>query len=151
MIKRTPLQSSHPEKELQKHLLRHAASQGKARRHGSGFRPLSTASEDWLVSDRKSELVFHFTNTTLAALKRMNQSLMSHYFRQTGPFSSFRNPNFTSRPGFQSEPSTHLSAPQGPWGSLQTREAPLQPDTMVFILRRHQGPSLHCQGPDRSG
>lgn len=47
-----------------------------------------------------TELVFHFTNTALAAIRGMNQSLMSHYFCQTGPFWSFRNPNFAYRNGF---------------------------------------------------
>lgn len=71
------------------------------------------------------ELVFHFTNTTLEAIKRMNQSLMSHCFCQTSAFLSFRNPDFTHRNGFRSQPSTKPYAPMGPsWSPFKPERPP---------------------------
>lgn len=57
---------------------------------------------------------FHFANTTLAAIMRMNQSLMSYSFCQTGPFLNFRNPRFTYRNRVPSRP-TNAKIPQLPW------------------------------------
>lgn len=80
-------------------------SQGQARVSCYCTQPWKTG---WF-SDGASQLVFHFTNSTLAATERMNQSLLPHSFCQTGPFLSCRSPNFTYLQGFQAK-----SGSQGP-------------------------------------
>lgn len=87
-------------------------SQGQARVSCYCTQPRKTG---WF-SDGASDLVFHFTNSTLAATQTMNQSLLPHAFCQTGPFLSCRSPNFTYRQGFQAKPSSRGPLPRRiPW------------------------------------
>lgn len=87
-------------------------SQGQARVSCYCMQPWKTG---WF-SDGASQLVFHFTNSTLAATERMNQSLLPHSFCQTGPFLSCRSPNFTYLQGFQAKPSSQGPPPHRiPW------------------------------------
>lgn len=66
-------------------------------------------------------LIFHFTNTTiLAAIKRMNQNLMSHLFLQPSPFLSFRNPIIISPTTMDSSQSP-AQIPMLPWDLIQTK------------------------------
>lgn len=108
-------------------------SQGQARVSCYWTQPRKTG---WF-SDGASEPVFHFTNSTLAATDRMNQSLLPHAFCQTGLFLSCRSPNFTHRQGFQAKPNRQGPRPQRPLepGGRAPSRAPPRPhhvsDTMA--------------------